>query len=57
MKKYSDFVSYPIGLTIVEEAVAPEGEDGDEIPDAIDVTPGEPTERSVDGPLNSMKAI
>ena len=57
VKKYSDFVSYPIGLTIVEEAVAPESEDGDEIPDAIDVTPGEPTERSVDGPLNSMKAI
>jgi len=57
VKKYSDFVAYPIGLTIVEEAVAPESEDGDEIPDAIDVTPGEPTERAVDGPLNSMKAI
>lgn len=54
VKKYSDFVAYPIKLTIIEEAVAPETEDGE---DAIDVTPGEPTERVVDEPLNSMKAI
>ncbi len=57
VKKYSDFVAYPISLTIVEEATAaadPEdgGEDG-----AIDVTPGVPTEREVEEPLNSMKAI
>ena len=54
VKKYSDFVAYPIKLTIIEEAVAPEPEDGEEV---IDVTPGAPTERAVDEPLNSMKAI
>lgn len=60
VKKYSDFVSYPIRLTIIEEAVAPEGGEGDDASDAADatgVTPGEPTERRVDEPLNSMKAI
>ncbi|MEM9175713.1 MAG: molecular chaperone HtpG [Myxococcota bacterium] len=54
VKKYSDFVAYPIKLTIVEEAMAPEPEEGE---DVIDVTPGEPTERAVEEPLNSMKAI
>ncbi|MCR9094021.1 MAG: molecular chaperone HtpG [bacterium] len=54
VKKYSDFVAYPITLTVIEEASMPEPEDGDE---AIDVTPGEPLERAVDAPLNSMKAI
>jgi len=55
VKKYSDFVAYPIKLTIIEEAVAPESEDA--VDDVIDVTPGAPTERAVDEPLNSMKAI
>ena len=54
VKKYSDFVAYPIKLTIIEEAVAPQPEEGEEV---IDVTPGVPTERAVDEPLNSMKAI
>lgn len=54
VKKYSDFVAYPIKLTIIEEAVAPQAEEGEEV---IDVTPGVPTERAVDEPLNSMKAI
>ena len=54
VKKYSDFVAYPIKLTIIEESVAPQPEEGEEV---IDVTPGVPTERAVDEPLNSMKAI
>ena len=58
VKKYSDFVAYPIRLKVVEEApptdAASDGTTGDE---AVDVTPGEPTERVVDEPLNSMKAI
>ncbi|MGB0618893.1 MAG: molecular chaperone HtpG [Myxococcota bacterium] len=54
VKKYSDFVAYPIKLTIIEEAVAPQAEEGEEV---TDVTPGVPTERAVDEPLNSMKAI
>ena len=40
VRKYSDFVAYPIRLTIVES-------DGGELP----------TRRSLDAPLNSMKAI
>jgi molecular chaperone HtpG len=56
VKKYSDFVGYPIKLTIIEEAVAEtESEEADE--KTIDVTPGVSTEREVDEPLNSMKAI
>jgi len=57
IKKYSDFVSYPITLTIIEEAPVPApSEDGD-ADEAIDVTPSGPTTRDIDEPLNSMKAI
>ncbi len=61
IKKYSDFVRYPIRLTVIEETPATkepgsdsEGADGD---DAVELTPGTPTERVVEEPLNSMKAI
>ena len=55
VKKYSDFVGYPVKLTVIEEAVAPQPEEGEE--EVIDVTPEGPTERAVEEPLNSMKAI
>jgi molecular chaperone HtpG len=48
VRKYSDFVAYPIRLTLVEPATA-EGDDA--------ATGGLPTRRSLDAPLNSMKAI
>ena len=58
IKKYSDFVAYPIKLTIIEAAAPPETtEEGEAERDVIDVTPGEPTERTVEEALNSMKAI
>lgn len=58
IKKYSDFVSYPITLTIIEDAPAKDASDGEEGEDgAIDVTPSGPVERDVEEPLNSMKAI
>ena len=58
VKKYSDFVAYPVKLTLIEEAApADAATDGEGADDAIDVTPGEPTERAVEAPLNSMKAI
>jgi molecular chaperone HtpG len=61
VKKYSDFVGYPIKLTIIEEAPAADDSADDssaaDAEGAIDVTPGVPTERDVDEPLNSMKAI
>jgi molecular chaperone HtpG len=58
VKKYSDFVAYPIKLTIIEAAAPPEAaEEGEAERDVIDVTPGEPTERTVEEALNSMKAI
>jgi molecular chaperone HtpG len=56
VKKYSDFVAYPVRLTIIEEA-EPVGEDDSEDSSTSTVTPGEPVEREVDAPLNSMKAI
>ena len=55
VKKYSDFVGYPVKLTIIEEAVAPPPVEGED--EVIDVTPSGPTEREVEEPLNSMKAI
>lgn len=56
VKKYSDFVGYPIMLTVIEEATAEsDSEEADE--KTIDVTPGVLTERAVEEPLNSMKAI
>ncbi|MBJ18661.1 MAG: molecular chaperone HtpG [bacterium] len=57
IKKYSDFVGYPIKLTIIEEAPAATDTEEGGADDAIDVTPGVPTEREVEEPLNSMKAI
>ena len=55
VKKYSDFVGYPVKLTIIEEAAAPPAVEGED--EVIDVTPSGPTEREVEEPLNSMKAI
>ncbi len=59
VKKYSDFVAYPIKLTIVEEAPAEvatdkDGEDGE---DKSPPSDGAPTRREIEEPLNSMKAI
>lgn len=59
VKKYSDFVAYPIKLAIVEEAPAEvatdkDGEDGE---DKSPPSDGEPTRREIEEPLNSMKAI
>ncbi len=45
VRKYSDFVAYPIRLTLIEPATG-------------DAAPGElPTRRTIETPLNSMKAI
>ena len=56
IKKYSDFVAYPIKLTVIEEATSDASSEDDD-GKTIDVTPGGPTERVIDAPLNSMKAI
>jgi molecular chaperone HtpG len=58
IKKYSDFVGYPIKLTIIEEATKP-AEGGDEEADAPVAASGDaaPTHREIEDPLNSMKAI
>jgi len=58
IKKYSDFVGYPIRLTIIEEATESEESKETEGDDAA-TTPsdGLPTRREVEEPLNSMKAI
>lgn len=54
VRKYSDFVAYPIRLTLIEPAKDASGDAADETAAA----PGEfPTRRSIDTPLNSMKAI
>ena len=42
-------------MTIIDEAQLPETATGDV--EVIDVTPGQPSEREIDEPLNSMKAI
>ena len=49
VKKFSDFVSYPVRLTIIEQAAADA--------DADAATPVLPSRREIDEPLNSMKAI
>ena len=49
IRKYSDFVAYPIRLTLVEAAKS----DDDAAADAGEL----PTRRTLDAPLNSMKAI
>ena len=58
IKKYSDFVGYPIRLTIIEEATESEESKETEGDDAA-TTPsdGLPTRREIEEPLNSMKAI
>jgi molecular chaperone HtpG len=60
VKKYSDFVAYPVRLTIIEPAESTEDEASSEAGTdgaAVESAPGEPVERAVDEPLNSMKAI
>lgn len=58
VRKYSDFVAYPIRLTLIEPASAANGEASSDGSDASVAAPGElPTRRSIDSPLNSMKAI
>ena len=55
IKKYSDFVGYPIKLTIIEEAEASvDAEEGEQ--DAVPADGG-PTRQEIEAPLNSMKAI
>ena len=54
VKKYSDFVSYPIKLTIIDVPPAAEASDDD---DTGTTTIDLPQRREVDEPLNSMKAI
>jgi len=49
VRKYSDFVAYPIRLTVVEATKVGE--------DATATDGGAPTRRTLDAPLNSMKAI
>lgn len=54
VKKYSDFVSHPIKLTIIEPPPAVEkGEEADAQATTIDL----PESRDIEEPLNSMKAI
>jgi molecular chaperone HtpG len=60
IRKYSDFVGYPIKLTIIEEAPpAAEAEaDGDDVAEkASAASDGQPVEREIEEPINSMKAI
>ena len=54
IKKYSDFVSYPIRLTIIEEAPKSAEAEGEEATAPAD---GRPSRREIEDPLNSMKAI
>jgi len=55
VKKYSDFVGYPIRLTLIEEA-APTPEASEESGTSSAET-GDEASTSADEPLNSMKAI
>jgi molecular chaperone HtpG len=57
VKKYSDFVAYPVTLTVIEEAEATDAAEAPAAEGAADTTPGAPVERQVEAPLNSMKAI
>lgn len=60
IRKYSDFVGYPIKLTIIEEAPPAEvaaGEEGEEGEEAPPVSDGQPVSREIEDPINSMKAI
>ncbi len=53
VRKYSDFVAYPIRLTILEGASAEAKTAADSTTTATEL----PTRRTLDAPLNSMKAI
>lgn len=55
VKKYSDFVGYPIRLTLIEES--PETSEDAEEAEASPAEASEEASASVDEPLNSMKAI
>jgi molecular chaperone HtpG len=66
IRKYSDFVRYPIKLTIIEEAPAAvvdespdaaEDASGQEAGDKQAADPGTPVRREIEEPINSMKAI
>jgi molecular chaperone HtpG len=60
IQKYSDFVGYPIKLTIIEEAppVAEDEADGDDVAEkASAASDGQPVRREIEDPINSMKAI
>nr|MBC8186788.1 molecular chaperone HtpG [Pseudomonadota bacterium] len=54
IRKYSDFVGYPIRLTIIEEAAAIEPAQGEDAPPPVEEGP---TRREIEEPVNSMKAI
>jgi molecular chaperone HtpG len=54
IRKYSDFVGYPIKLTIIEEEAAEEPAEGETAPPASE---GQPVHREIEDPINSMKAI
>ncbi len=53
VKKFSDFVSYPVRLTLIEptEPTEQDASDADQAPHTL------PSRREIDEPLNSMKAI
>jgi molecular chaperone HtpG len=55
VKKYSDFVGYPIKLTLIEEA--PKAAEATDEPEAAPDDIGEEASAPTDEPLNSMKAI
>jgi len=57
VRKYSDFVAYPIRLTLVEAAGAAADGVAKDADSAADAAGGSPTRRTLDAPLNSMKAI
>ena len=56
IQKYSDFVGYPIKLTIIEEAPPAEAAEGEEA-DPAPANDGQPVRREIEEPINSMKAI
>ena len=57
IRKYSDFVGYPIKLTIIEEAPPAEAADTEEGEEAPPISDGEPVRREIEEAINSMKAI
>ncbi|HIF93521.1 MAG: molecular chaperone HtpG [Myxococcales bacterium] len=61
IRKYSDFVGYPIKLTIIEEAPPLEADageaQGEDAADKQAADPGTPERREIEETINSMKAI